>query len=512
VAFASLPVAALLMRGERIVAVNRAYEAFMGLSADNVVGRTVSDLISQFVREPDAPLAGAAAEGLAAGSHDAGQLWIRVSDATGRTRSIRVDWLPSLTADESVIYLIDAEGEATAKSSAEALARAAGELGRCRDEHEILERAADVLHARGLIVTTLLLREGDPLLVYGPMRSSTPRSAGGDSEVSRGVRASRPNREVLWELNKEFHQRRAVFFQDVAPLIDVAYPGPVGEAIRAAVRARRTVQAPLFVNDVAYGAFVVTGEELTPTLAGSIEMFAELVARAIENVRLRTELVQRERLAALGEAAAVMAHEVRNPIGAILNAGALMRKRVGSDAEQADLLRVIGEEALRLDRLVGDLLDLGRPLTPRLCSVDLHDLAKRSVAVLAGRGETGAAEVVVSLPKAKVFAEIDPDLAQLALWNVVRNAVQASPPGKRVTVTAVDRQEHAALVVDDEGSGFPSEHVERVLEPFHTTRATGTGIGLAVVRRVVEACRGTIEIGSSPGGGGRFVMVFPAPP
>jgi signal transduction histidine kinase len=284
----------------------------------------------------------------------------------------------------------------------------------------------------------------------------------------------------------------------------------MGERVRAALPARRTVQAPLFVNDVAYGALVLTGDDLTPTLAGSIEMFAELVARAIENVRLRTELVQRERLAALGEAAAVMAHEVRNPIGAILNAGALMQKQQTLDGGvQADLLRVIGEEALRLDRLVGDLLDLGRPLTPRVRSVDLHELAHHSIAVLVDRGETGAAQIVVPRPESPVLAWIDADLTQLALWNVVRNAVQASPPGKRVTVSVAARGEQAALVVDDEGSGFPREHVERVLEPFHTTRATGTGIGLAVVRRVVEACRGSIEIGSSPAGGGRFVMVFP---
>lgn len=504
VAFDGLPLAALLMRGDRIVAVNAEYERFMGVKAEAVVGRTVDDLIGQFVGALDVPLAGAAAQAQIAGTTSSGQLWLRVVDATGRARSIRVDWQPSPTSDGSIIFLIDAEGEAAAKAAAEGLARAAGELGRCRDEHEILERAADVLHARGLIVTTLLMRDGDPLLAYGPMRSSSP-----SSDVARAVRAARPRREILWELNKDFHLRRACFFQDVAPLITAAYPGPAGERMRAALPARRTVQAPLFVNDVAYGALVLTGDELTPALAGSIEMFAELVARAIENVRLRTELVQRERLAALGEAAAVMAHEVRNPIGAILNAGALLQKQAIDGGVQADLLRVIGEEALRLDRLVGDLLDLGRPLTPRVRSVDLHELADHSVAVLIDRGETGAAEIVVPRPSSPVLAWIDPDLTQLALWNVVRNAVQASPPGKRVTVSVAGRGEQAVLVVDDEGSGFPAEHVERVLEPFHTTRATGTGIGLAVVRRVVEACRGSIEIGSSPAGGGRFVMVFP---
>jgi signal transduction histidine kinase len=238
-------------------------------------------------------------------------------------------------------------------------------------------------------------------------------------------------------------------------------------------------------------------------------MFAELVARAIENVRLRTELVQRERLAALGEAAAVMAHEVRNPVASILNAGSLLQKEAIDPDDQAALLRVIGEEARRLDRLVSDLLDLGRPLAPRVRPVDLCDLARRSIRVLAGRGHSTEIEIVVVEPKTPIVAAIDPDLAQLALWNVVRNAVQASPVGRCVKVMAETRGDRVALVVDDDGPGFPADRADRLLEPFHTTRATGTGIGLAVVRRVVEACRGSIEITSSPSGGGRFVMVFP---
>jgi len=509
VALDTLPTAALLLRGDTIIAVNPAYEKFMGLAASLVVGRTVTDLVGQFVREGDAPLVDAAAKAQRSGHRDEGELWIRVTDAAGRTRPIRVDWRPSGTDGESVIYLVDAEGEAAARSVAEGLARAAGELGRCSDERDILERAADVLHARGLIVTTLLIREGDPLLEYGPMRTHGSTAAAGVSPMAKEVRAVRPRREILWELNKDFHQRRAAFFQDVGPLVVAAFPDGLASRVKSYVTQRRTVQAPIFVGGVPYGALVLTGDELSPALTGSLEMFVELVARAIENVRLRTELVQRERLAALGEAAAVMAHEVRNPIAAILNARTLLQKEAISATVQGELLSVIGEEAERLQRLVSDLLDLGRPLTPRVRSVDLHELAERSVGVLGARGETPDVEVVVLRPQARVLASIDPELTQLALWNVLRNAAQASPNGKRVHVTAVMRGAHAALVVDDDGPGFPSEQVERILEPFHTTRATGTGIGLAVVRRVVEACNGTIEIGASPSGGGRFVMVFP---
>jgi len=509
VAFDGLPTAALLQQGDRIVAVNPAYERFMGVAAAEVEGRTVHDLIGEFVGASDAPLVRAAADAQQAGRGPEGELWIRVTDATGRERAIRVDWCPAGLDGENIIYLQDAEAEAAARTAAEGLARAAGQLWRCSNEREVLERAADVLHARGLIVTTLLLRDGDPLIEYGPMRA---RARDGQPRAVQleDVQASRPRREILWELNKDFHLRRAAFFQDVGPLITVAYPGALGEKVKARVAEKRTVQAPLFVNDVAYGALVLTGDELSPALAGSLEMFAELVARAIENVRLRTELVQRERLAALGEAAAVMAHEVRNPIASILNAGGLLQKDSTNPEAQAALLRVIGEEALRLERLVSALLDLGRPLTPRTRPVDLHEFAQTSVSVLAGRGEAGEIEVVVIPPVSPVVADIDPELTQLALWNVIRNAAQASPSGKRVTVACETRGVHAALVVDDEGPGFPPEQVERLMEPFHTTRATGTGIGLAVVRRVVEACQGRIEIGASPTGGGRFVMLFPA--
>jgi two-component system, NtrC family, sensor histidine kinase HydH len=510
VLFDTIPTAALLLRGEHIIAVNSAYERFMGISAKEVEGRTAHDLIGQFVGAPDVPLVGAAAEALFAGQNEQGELWIRVTDATGQPRSIRVDWRPSGIPGDSVIYLVDAEAEVAARATAEKLARAAGELGRCKDEPEVLERAADVLFERGLIVTTLLLSDGDPLLTYGPMRSTSTYKPTESATAVVELRATRPRREVLWELNKDFDRRRAAFFQDVGPLIAAVYPGPLGDRLRAGVKERRTVQAPLFVGDEPYGAIVLTGDELSPALVGTIEMFVELVARAIENVRLRVELIQRERLAALGEAAAVMAHEVRNPIAAIMNARALLQKESVDVVAQRSLLSVIDEEARRLDGLVSDLLDLGRPLTPRVKPVDLHDLARSSVDVLAARGAAGSTDVVVTRPDFPVVAHLDPELAQLALWNVVRNAAQASPKGKRVEVCVALRGRRAALIVDDEGDGFPREHVERLLEPFHTTRATGTGIGLAVVRRVVEACQGSIEIGASPSGGGRFVMLFPA--
>ena len=504
----TLPVAALLLRGGRVVAVNAVYEAFMSLSASAVVGGWVVDLIGEFVQATDKSMIENAAAAFFAGQAERGHVWCTARDGAGNPHSIRVEWKPGATADESVVYLIDAAGETLAKDLAEGLARAAGELVRCKTEAEVLDRAADALLARGFIVTTLLLRDDDPLLQYGPMRSPLPPELGRETRAQ--LRAARPHRDVLTQLNPGFHKRRAVFFQDLGAAIAKAYPQDLAVRMRDYLPVSRSVQAPLFVDDKPFGALVVTGDLLTPALAGAIEMFAELVARAIETVRLRVELVQRERLAALGEAAAVMAHEVRNPIAAIMNAGALLRRiRHDATGTETDLVRVIAEEAARLNRLVKDLLDLGRPLTPRIQPVDLVDLAGRTLAVLLERDACGGIAVSIEAPAAPLLAAIDADLVQLALGNVILNAVQASPAGSPVTVTVAVRGGSGALIVDDEGSGFPREDADRFLEPFYTTRATGTGIGLAVVRRVIEACSGSIEIGQSPSGGGRFTMSFP---
>ncbi len=489
----ALPVAALLIRGDRVVAVNPAYEAFMNIPAQAVVGRSVLDLIGVFVEATDRSVIESSAAALFSGHSDRGHVWCSVQDAAGNPRSIRVEWGPGEGPDENIVYLLDAAGEAASRDLAEGLAR-----------------AADAVLARGLIVTTLLIRENDPLLEYGPMRSPLPVERRFGAEQTAMLLAVRPRREILEELNPGFHKRRAIFFQDLALAISKAYPAEIAAQIRSVLPSSRSVQAPLFVDDKPFGAFVVTGDQLTPALAGSLEMFAELVARAIETVRLRVELVQRERLAALGEAAAVMAHEVRNPIAAILNAGALLR-RIHHDAAgtEADLVRVIAEEAARLNRLVKDLLDLGRPLTPRIQSVDLVDFVERTLAILRDRDAFGAIPIRIERPAAPLLLAIDADLVQLALGNVVLNAVQASPPGAKVTLRLEERGASGALVVDDEGSGFPKDTGERFLEPFYTTRATGTGIGLAVVRRVVEACAGSIEISQSPSLGGRVTMLFP---
>ena len=522
--FASLPVAAMHIADQRVVAVNAAYEQLTSLTAAQIVGRHVAELIATFVIDDDARLLNNAPDrpdGTQSGPREPGEVWCRVTDTRGITRTVRVVWrivTDGVSPDDRVVFLLPADTDAYERAFAERLAYAATTMLRCANEAEVLERAADALSADGYTVTMLLLHEDDPLLVYGPTR--TPQS----SPDAPDFQSVRPPRDVLTRFNPRFHERRAAFFQRPATLVRDAYPEEMGKKLAAKLPGNRTVQAPIFVADAPYGAMVVTDDRLTHVSVGTLEMYAQLVGAAIENVRnhqraterlhelerLQDALVQRERLAALGEAAAVMAHEVRNPIAAILNAVTLLERGRTTGMPDTELHRMIAEEAGRLERLVSDLLALGRPLLPRLRETNLAEVADGVVGMLRARGEIQSC-VVEPVQSDGSVAIADPELVELALLNVVRNAIQASPSDGHIRVDVRSEEaDRIALSVEDDGPGVSEEVAERMLEPFFTTRATGTGIGLAVVRRVLDANRGSLTIGRSRSGGVKITLHFPA--
>jgi PAS domain S-box-containing protein len=515
--FASMPVAAIRIAGQTVAAVNSAYEQLTGIRSEQIVGRTVAELIGSFVIADDLAMMNDATAVARAGR--AGDLWCRVTEPNGTTRTVRVVWrrLPGGAESDRYVFLIPADLDARERELAERLAHAAAGFVRCVDEDEVLVRAAEALSAQRYTVTVLLIREGDPYLAYGPTRS--PVSSASAASL---VNATRVPRDVLTRFNPRFNERKAAFFQRPEDLVRAAYPGDAGAAIAAALPGRRTVQAPIFVTDRPYGALVVTDDRLTPVSVGTLEMYAQLVGAAIENVRLHDraaqrlaelerlqgELVKRERLAALGEAAAVMAHEVRNPIAAILNAVALLERGSAVGTTTTELHRMLAEEAGRLEHLVSDLLALGRPLLPRLGETNLADVLNAVAATMKSRTEIHGCVLDVENAASRT-ACADPELVELAVANVIRNAAQASP--QRGTVRARvhdDADGRVAITVDDEGPGFSEQATDRLFEPFFTTRATGTGVGLAVVRRVLDAQGARFVVGRNERGGARVTMSF----
>ncbi|MBX3228245.1 MAG: PAS domain S-box protein [Labilithrix sp.] len=240
---------------------------------------------------------------------------------------------------------------------------------------------------------------------------------------------------------------------------------------------------------------------------------AEEAARE-ELARVQEQLVKQERLAALGELAASVAHEIRNPVSIIYNALTSLR-RAPPAADANMLLGIVEDEAARLQRTVRDLLDFTRPLAPSFEPRDLVGIAKEAVAAVDSERPAGCAvRVSYDAGDAPFLADVDRDMIHRAVVNLVANAFQAMPNGGELAIELTRRATESTtaieLAVVDSGAGIASDNAARIFEPFFTTRATGTGLGLALVKRIVASHGGTVIAGSGPTGGARFVVSLPA--
>jgi signal transduction histidine kinase len=215
-----------------------------------------------------------------------------------------------------------------------------------------------------------------------------------------------------------------------------------------------------------------------------------------------------ERLAALGRVAAALAHEIRNPLGSISGSIQLLRVNRSLSEEDKRLCAIIVREASRLNDLVTDMMNLARPQRPMLACVDAAATA-REVVELAGQSGRAVSDVFVRYSGSE-RALITADAAQLRqlIWNLVRNAVQASSAGSEVTVTVSTDAEsgEVELRVQDHGVGLTEEAKERIFDAFFTTRAQGTGVGLAVVKRIADDHGFSITVDSQSGRGATFTV------
>lgn len=224
-------------------------------------------------------------------------------------------------------------------------------------------------------------------------------------------------------------------------------------------------------------------------------------------------VIAAERLATLGRVAAGLAHEIRNPLGSISGSVEMLREAPGLSEEDKRLCDIISNEAARLNNLVSDMMDLARPRTPEDTVVDVAALA-REVVELASRSErSGSGDVSVKYkgPDGSVWARCDAAQMRQVLWNLVRNGVQATGAGSTVMVgievDGVPERGRVRMTVADQGPGISEEQRDRIFEAFFTTRSKGAGIGLAVVRRIIEEhapLGATIDVRSAPNAGATF--------
>jgi signal transduction histidine kinase len=225
------------------------------------------------------------------------------------------------------------------------------------------------------------------------------------------------------------------------------------------------------------------------------------------------QLVRKEQLATMGELSAVIAHEVRNPLAIIKNAVSGLHRPTLRDADRQVLLRILDEEADRLNRLVGDLLAYARPVTPQRQQLNIEDLVRGAVELArAAQQRDNQVTFDVVLNDSHTIHG-DPDLLRQALVNVAENAIQAMPDGGILTVrtysTTLEDAPAVAIAIRDTGEGMDTLVRSKATDPFFTTRPTGTGLGLAIVHRLVHSHGGKIQIESSYGTGTTVTIILP---
>jgi signal transduction histidine kinase len=235
-----------------------------------------------------------------------------------------------------------------------------------------------------------------------------------------------------------------------------------------------------------------------------------------EVVRLRNEveskdreLERKRRLASLGELAAGVAHEVRNPLGAMQLYSGLLRSHLDRSGPELTLIEKIDAGIHAIECVVQDTLALApRAGTPERCSLRSVIAGARDACRPALESFRVRLEERCELAQTEVLAERG--ALQRVFVNLITNAAQASPRGGTVTLGAGDQDEAQVTVrVLDEGPGVPEGIIEKIFDPFFTTKEDGTGLGLAIAHRLVEAHGGNLTVRNRPGGGAEFVVVLP---
>jgi len=407
------------------------------------------------------------------------------------------------------------------------LSELAARVQRGRTTDAVLEIAGTGILGLKMRLGAFQVEGGSMVLRY--VATSKARLEAIERAIGRPLRGLRANLADWGLVRQVVQERRTVYRQDL-DIFDrflresTSYDPTALDATPVTAGITTGVLAPLYVRDQPWGLLAVVSRALAPGDAAAVSLFAAQVASALEVAefieeleqtnrelaRAQQELVKQERLAALGELAAVVAHEVRNPLGVLFNSVSSLRRILpvtleGSKLTEVEtLVTIVAEEADRLNHIVSDLLDLARPNLPSIETGSLIQVVEEAVA--AARTDPAHACVIVHVEATPDLPPIamDPRFLRQALVNVVLNGLQEMPDGGDLTVRAApERREGrvwARVDVIDTGHGIPPEIAGRIFQPFFTTKPSGTGLGLAVVKRIMDAHHGEVTVESGPGG------------
>lgn len=270
-------------------------------------------------------------------------------------------------------------------------------------------------------------------------------------------------------------------------------------------RAETTPDATKRVEEL--GRIILAYSEVTDKLQQSHDRLERTVQLLRQELSEKSRLLERKnRLAALGEMAAGLAHEIRNPLGGIQLYASLLAKDVADRPASAETVRKISGGVKRMEELVGQVLAFTREMSANVQQADLADVVDEAIEAAGGALVLRQVELKIDGPR-PMSVRIDPFLVRQALVNLILNATEAMDAGGAIRIAwepAPEDTRQFRLSVQDNGPGIPHAIMDRIFNPFFTTKDNGTGLGLAIVHRVIEAHDGAITATNVDGGGAKF--------
>ncbi len=241
------------------------------------------------------------------------------------------------------------------------------------------------------------------------------------------------------------------------------------------------------------------------------ESYTKLRDQADQILEIEEQLRRADRLSALGELSAGMAHEIRNPLGSIRGTAEILQDGIPPEDPRAEFARILVREVDRLNRVVQDFLDFARPVEPDRGPLDLNALLRDVMALTRPQAIKQGVELKLMAGSIPPVAAKGEQLRQ-AFLNLVLNALQAMPQGGSLELETDSGDDQVRVRFADTGVGIPPEHLDRIFNPFFTTKQEGTGLGLAITHRIVQGHGGRIDVVSRPGAGTTFTLQFPSAP
>jgi two-component system sensor histidine kinase HydH len=253
--------------------------------------------------------------------------------------------------------------------------------------------------------------------------------------------------------------------------------------------------------------------ELQKTAKGLKESLEQQKAQSEKIIAIEEQLRRAEKLSTVGELSAVLAHEIRNPLGSIRGTAEILRDDYPPGSPKHEFIEIQIRETERLNRVVEDFLNMVRQQPHELEPCNIQEELETIITLVSSDARSRNVELELSCPVGSVVVLASSDKLRQAFLNIVINAMQATPPGGRVLIsTRSAGEEWIDILFHDGGPGVDEETRERMFEPFFTTRPDGTGLGLAITRKIVESFGGTIDLESSPGKGTTVRIRFPLQP